>query len=1138
MTLTSFTMVFRYQTKLLFRNWILWLLFLTVLVTVVFYQLNTQGTFSGTGGNFYSMLSSLIPATNAYFFNLLQVLPFLYLAGDYIYRNRELDTLAVIDSRPQGNASCTGGMSLGIVIVFLFFGAISLFLGILVNLFVSKLAFNGWNSLFYLFTYVLPTTIFLTGFSFFVVYLTRNRLFSFILLIGYLLLTVVLLPDTCQGLFDPFALHVPNIFSDMVGFPDPWGYFLHRFCWLLCGIGFFSAAVVLSRRLPNSTRDKRLWKFICVICFVLGAGNGTTFYLRYQGSVEARRLYRDVYVHYNSYPKVTLLDLDLDYESRGNRLSVDCRLRVRNQNKECVENLLLYLNPSLELESARVDGKDIPWKRDEQVLLLYSDLAAGEVCEVEIRYRGKIDERICYVDIPDKTFFDLSDRGDFTCRFGKRFAYLGEDYTLLTPECLWYPVCTPPVNPGNVYAVDKHFFNSTLKIRGTGDKAVFSQGASFKEREVTLFRSTKPLVGLSLVVGRYTGDMLPVDSVQYGYYVYPGHGDYFNGLEVVPDSLPGVISSFSKAGHGKPYPFDRYLFVETPLSFCSFYRVSRNGSGYVQPEMYFFPEQMIGIPLPNFKEEVTRMREDDRMAGRREYTQFEREVRVLDRIVWQMLFSSKVVKIQSDNLLNKFIKKEKQIFNGKLLYVFENNPYTDFPLYYDYTISFRSREYPVLDVLFNQMTYMADFEEYMRLTNHNALGRVIDNSSVRYYLSKNSFSDALLDTSFPSVWLNDLFGIKVDQLKDILLLYSSSEELNKFLVGFVQQYTFEQVDFKILNAAYEKKFGIDLLEFLPQWYSGNKLPAYIIRDFKMTKIIEPGANEDGIGNQRHKVQVSIYNVGDVDGIISFNYSSKRGIQRKNFLVKKSEGQRIEWIGEQMNFSVDLITNIARNNPGIRYVYESSTTTDTTQRIEQLPFSYFQPPANEIIVNEDDEGFRIIQPKSRLLLGRLLGQREEGYITINGSSPYTGELPEWTYFAAPSYAYGDITEGFVSKKAGRGDFSVESHARIEKTGMYEVFVYMTPIPCLTCKRYIYNLRNSIPTNTIQLFQYYTVTCDEGVKEIPLDVNIGWKAEKGKWISLGRFKLTPGEHVITLSDKSNTSDFNIYADAVKWVYIEDE
>ena len=1128
MTFANLIIVSRYQMKLLFRNWIVWFLFLIVLGLILFYQIDNQRIFGETRNDFYSMLSSLIPATNAYFFNLLQVLPFLYLAGDYIYGNRKLDTLAVIDSRPQGNASCTGGMSLGIVIVFLFFGAISLFLGILVNLFASKLAFNGWYSLFYLFTYVLPTTIFLTGFSFFVVYLTRNRLFSFILLIGYLLLTVVLLPDTCQGLFDPFALHVPNIFSDMVGFPDPWGYFLHRFCWLLCGIGFFSAAVVLSRRLPNSTRDERLWKFICVICFVLGAGNGTTFYLRYQGSVEARRLYRDVYVQYNSYPKVTLLDLDMDYESRGSRLSVDCRLRVRNQNKERVENLLLYLNPSLELESARVDGKDIPWKRDEQVLLLYSGLAAGEVCEVEIRYRGKIDERICYVDIPDKTFFDLSDRGDFTCRFGKRFAYLGEDYTLLTPECLWYPVCTPPVNPGNVYAVDKHFFNSTLKIRGTGDKAVFSQGASFKEREVTLFRSTKPLVGLSLVVGRYTGDMLPVDSVQYGYYVYPGHGDYFNGLEVVSDSLPGVISSFSKAGHGKPYPFDRYLFVETPLSFCSFYRVSRNGSGYVQPEMYFFPEQMIGIPLPNFKEEIVRMEEEDRVNRRGVLTPFRYEMRVLERTIRQVMFYTKIVKGQPINVLNKFDENK----------ILVNNLYVDFPLYNDYTISFNSKEYPVLNTLLNQMTDKANFEEYLRTVYPQASSGIIDNSHVRYYLSKNSFSDALLDASFLPVLLNDLLRIKVDQLKDILLLYSSSEELNKFLVGFVQQYTFKQVDFETFNTAYKQEFGIDWMEFLPQWYSENRVPAYIIRDFKMAEILESGMTENLTGKKRYKVQASIYNTGEVDGIISFSFYTDKGPQQKNFLVKRHEGQRIEWIGEEIGFGVILLTNIARNNPGTKYAQKGVTTNDTTQRIEQLPFSYFQPPANEIIVNEDDEGFRIIQPKSRLLLGRLLGQREEGYITINGSSPYTGELPEWTYFAAPSYAYGDITEGFVSKKAGRGDFSVEWHARIEKSGMYEIFVYMTPIPCLTCKRYIYNLRNSIPTNTIQLFQYYTVTCDEGVKEIPLDVNIGWKAEKGKWISLGRFKLTPGEHVITLSDKSNTSDFNIYADAVKWVYIEDE
>ncbi len=1129
MTLTSLTMVFRYQIKLLFRNWILWLLFLTILVTVVFYQLNTQGTFSGMGGTFYSMLSSFIPATNAWLFNLLQVLPFLYLSGDYIYRNHKLDTLAVIDSREQGNASYIGGMSLGLVTIFLFTGAVSLFLGVLINLFASKLAFNGWYSLFYLFTYIFPTTIFLTGFSFFVVYLTRNRLCSFVILLIYLSLALVLLPDLFQGLLDPFARHIPNTFSDMIGFPDLWGYFFHRVCWFLCGVGFFSAAVVLSRRLPNNTQDKRLWKLVCMTCFIFGAGSGTTFYLRYQGSVEARRLYRDVYVQYNSYPKVTLFHLDMDYQPQGNRMSVDCRLRVRNQNKERVEKILFYLNPSLKLKSVRIDGKDISWEREEQVILLDHELVAGEKCDIAISYGGKIDERLCYLDIPDKTFFDLSDRGIYTCRFGKRFAYLGEDYTLLTPECVWYPVCTPPVNPVNVYAVDKHFFNSTLKVCDTGEKSVFSQGAPSKEKEVTLFRSTKPLVGMSLVVGTYTGEMLAVDSVLYGYYVYPGHGDYFNGLELVPDSLSRVISSFSKTGHGKSYPFDRLLFLETPLSFCSFYRASRNGSGYVQPEMFLFPEQMIGMSLPDFKEEMYRMREKDRVKGRKILTLFEYEMRILDRTVNQLLFHTK---IRLNNLLNMFSNKEKEHF--------VNNPYVDFPLYYDYTISFYSREYPVLDAVLKRMVGRADFEEHLRVVYPNVISGVIYNARVRHYLSNNSFSDALSDMLFPSTWLNDLLSIKVDQLKDILLLNSSSEELNKFLIDFVRQHTFEQVDFETLNIAYKQEVNVDWAEFLSQWYLGNKLPAYIIRDFKMVEIVEPGMTENLADNKRYKVQASIYNTGEVDGIVSFAFYTDRGPQRKNFMIKKQEGQRIEWIEDKVGYDMSLLTNIARNNPEARSVAprKGYTTSDTVQRVEKLPFSYFQPPANEIIVNEDDDGFRVIQPKSRLLLGRLYGQEEEGYITINGSSPYTGELPLWTYLAAPSYAYGDITEGFVSKKAGRGDFSVEWHAPIEKSGMYEIFVYMTPIPTSTCKRFVYNWKNSIPTNTIQLFQYYQVTCDEGVKEIPLDVNIDWKAEKGGWVSLGRFKLTPGEHVVTLSDKSNASDFNIYADAVKWVYLEDK
>uniref|UniRef100_UPI0022DF767C hypothetical protein n=1 Tax=Sanguibacteroides sp. AM78-02pH3A TaxID=3002646 RepID=UPI0022DF767C len=64
MTFANLIIVSRYQMKLLFRNWIVWFLFLIVLGLILFYQIDNQRIFGETRNDFYSMLSSLIPATN------------------------------------------------------------------------------------------------------------------------------------------------------------------------------------------------------------------------------------------------------------------------------------------------------------------------------------------------------------------------------------------------------------------------------------------------------------------------------------------------------------------------------------------------------------------------------------------------------------------------------------------------------------------------------------------------------------------------------------------------------------------------------------------------------------------------------------------------------------------------------------------------------------------------------------------------------------------------------------------------------------------------------------------------------------------------------------------------------------------
>lgn len=90
-------------------------------------------------------------------------------------------------------------------------------------------------------------------------------------------------------------------------------------------------------------------------------------------------------------------------------------------------------------------GKKFGFHRENQVIVVQKELQPGENITLRIEYDGKIDERICYLDISDKEY-DHAYWLDKKWRFGKRSAFVENGYTLLLPECLWYPVAVPPVN--------------------------------------------------------------------------------------------------------------------------------------------------------------------------------------------------------------------------------------------------------------------------------------------------------------------------------------------------------------------------------------------------------------------------------------------------------------------------------------------------------------------------------------------------------------------------------------------------------------------------------------------------------------------------------------------------------------------
>lgn len=174
----------------------------------------------------------------------------------------------------------------------------------------------------------------------------------------------------------------------------------------------------------------------------------------------------------------------------------------------------------------------------------------------------------------------------------------GQDFTFLTPECLWYPMTTPPVNPAQPYEIFPDFTFYSLQVLNTEERRVIAQGNEEEIDNGVHFTNLLPLPGISLCIGSYEKREIIVDSVQYELYLFKGHDDILRGLEVLSDSLPELIREMKKSIEYKmhySYPYSRLKLIETPITLTSFFRQEKGTSEFIQPEMVFLPERGVGV---------------------------------------------------------------------------------------------------------------------------------------------------------------------------------------------------------------------------------------------------------------------------------------------------------------------------------------------------------------------------------------------------------------------------------------------------------------------------------------------------------------------------------------------------------------
>lgn len=1145
--------VARYQAKILRRSPLYvistTLLFLIVLSIQVFMQSEwgVQGSLLAHG------IPSFFPLTLAWMFNQCQVIPLVLIVSLY-FSNKKTDSREVIFSRPESNAGYILGTVGGVVCEFLILAGCVFLIGGVLQKLATPLPLNVWHYLFYLLTLVFPTLLYVFALTCWLNNLLRNFAFTLLLLIGSYVFLQVFLLTPLYGVFDPLGTRLPAAFSQVTGLVGLPAYLCHRLGWLAVGLGLLRLFVAGFARIPNRSRARRrhllvggLW---CAAGCLLLAG-----YVGIERKKDANgEKAIAAYIRYAGHARLAMAEQEISYYQPGNRMEVSARVTLKNEHATPVDGIVLYLNPGLSVSGISCEGKPLPFERDHQVIRIAGSVGGGEECRLDIRYAGTIDESICYLDVKNRREQDLEERADFVARYGSRYAFLDKKYTLLTPECLWYPVAVPPVNPRSVYSVERQFTHYHLTVSAPGSRCVISQGARNETEDAVIFRSGCPLTGITLVMGDYICRRAEADGIGYELYTFPHSEPLLKEWELLRDTIEPVLSAAMKkleSEKAREYPFDRLVVAETPLTFTTYDRPQKGGDDRQQPGIMLLPEKGYGMSVWNFYA-TARYRQQELMGPT------ERSAARFSGRFWYV-FNMDTYSTLSPG--QRFLSRQTGYMDSRTLV--RNNPYDLSRTLYYHTNALNSPDYPVLDVVLSSfMIYTTQKESSMTAVSSTTQSAVA-------YLAEHSFGEGMEDGTLFSAIKQEMVNLKSKELRDCFSVAGvSGPDFSDFIRAAFDKAMFRTLSFDTLNYNFQERFGVDWRLLLDNWYTTRNLPAYVVKDVSVAAI-NSGSPISSLLPASFRISFSAYNAGKADGVLTLNLSadvvssvSPEGYaiaEEKTvsypFLIRAGEARQVAFIHEGLWPDAWINTNISLNEPvRCRYLLKTGVTQDTSVYNRAVDVDCFLSPPGEWLVDNEDAGCKIQHaPSSRRLVEWFAGK--SGDRSYYRSLLQAKASPEsWVSFV-DQRVYGSYVFSTYGKKAARGKAVVTWETELDKAGTYEVYASLPKVARdLLSSRLEAEKRKTAaiaghvmlePGDVGAFNYYYTVVHNGEESEITVDysplvvrgqMQLLPLSEDRNWISLGRFRLEKGKQAVRLSDRGD-GDYMIQADAVKWVLLSE-
>lgn len=1092
--------VAKYESKILIRSWFFRVFAVLSVVILGFFNFITLISDDNGGGWILKAIPSNIPYINLLLLNTGQAVIAIFLSSEFLKRDKKLDTSEVFYVRPLSNAEYVIGKIWGNLRVFLILNLLVMGLTLGFNFMSVGTPVDLPAYFIYLLLICIPTLLYIIGLSIFLMLLLKNQALTFILLLGYIGLTLFYIGDKYYYLFDYMAYNLPMFKSSIVGFTNQEALINHRGIYLFAGLAFIFFTIFLFKRLPNSSRSHYPWLILSLCMFFASGAAGYTHVHSILQQEEQRVLYTAINNKYVHTPKMIIERYDISVEQLQESFTSEVEMEGVALDSSSV--FTFCLNPGLQIKEVKTGESTLDFERDNQIILIDfgEKIAAGDTVSFSINYEGRIEDTFCYLDIPAKVLQEKYQKMLFS--IDKQYSFQTKDFLLFTPETYWYP------RPGTGYSDQSpdwqqtYFSRFTMKVKTLSGLTPLSQGEGRKDKDGTFtFSPDYPYQSVSLIIGNYKQKSMQADSTLYSVWYIDGH-DYFTAaFDSISDTIPGAVRNVRESlerSYKLSYPFNRFSVIEVPAQFTSYIHSWSQSQETVQPEMVLFPEKGCTLDHLDFVKRQRRQLKWAKQSGR-EINKEEAQIRTLNDFLWIFTQTEGNYDYSSGS-------------RGTFNITTQANPYFLFPQLYNFRYNIFSPEWPIANRV---------IELYIQKKSDNngwerEINGISNNEKANLLMERKSFKELLTDVEHRDL-LNNIISLKGYRLFAVPEINSGIKVFRDTLYTVLERNTFRNIQFENLLDTLGRISRADIRSEVSEWNSPVSLPYYTIAQPEVIKIST--RNRDV-----YQLKVMVANNSDYNGIIHLNIQS--GAQQmsdmdpltsRKITLDAHQAKLLVSIWDDAPRGIDINTLISGNLPNTINMPIVNVREERGRDAERegdfiVSASSFDVEG-ELIVDNEDSLFSLSEPDVVGLLPKWLDKVGDVSFKYAGVSPWRAPL-QWTATTNASY-YGKYIRSAYVIKSGNGSQTATWKVPVPSAGRYEVFYYVSKDNEMK-----YN-------NRVEGEYHFKVYYDNEVEEAYVDLG---KANEG-WEQLGAYYFGADTARIVLTNECKLR--SVTADAVKIV-----